>query len=217
MKSARKKPAKSGGQRDLASTRLRILKAAALEFARKGLEGARIDRIATRSRANKAMIYYIFGNKNALHLAVLENLFEEKTRNLDHQVLENAPSVQDLLSLLSTYLDAFLNNPDATRMIIHDMAAGAKTLKRLKKKRPDLFQPFLDVSSQITVLAKQGKVQSLDADKAVLTTMLVLMAVPIFLPYADLIHPKEDPRHKKLTDLELWKNFLAEVFSRTLL
>ena len=217
MTATRKKTAKKGGQRDLAATRLRILKAAALEFARKGLDGARIDRIATRSRANKAMIYYIFGNKEALHLAVLENLFEEKTRNLDHQVLENAPSVQDLLSLLSLYLEAFLKNPDATRMIIHDMVAGAKTLKRLKKKRPDLFQPFLDISSRLTTLTKQGKIRNIDADKAVLTTMLLLMTVPVFLPHADLIHPKGDPNHGKLTDLELWKSFLAEVFFQALL
>ena len=119
--------------------------------------------------------------------------------------------------MLSAYLDAFLKNPDATRMIIHDMVAGAGTLRRLKKKRPDLFQPFLDVSARLKRLGEESKIRPLDPDKAVLTTMLLLMAVPIFLPHADLIRSKTDPLHDKLTDLELWKSFLAEILTRTIL
>lgn len=211
------KKKKTKGQRDLTATRVRILKAAAKEFAKKGLEGARIDQIAALSRANKAMIYYIFGNKEGLHLAVLENLFEEKTRSLDSRVLAGVPSVQDLLGMLSAYLEAFLKNPDATRMIIHDMAAGAGTLRRLKKKRPDLFQPFLDISDRLKRLGSESQIRPLDPDKAVLTTMLLLMAVPVFLPHADLIRPKQDPLYDKLTDMDLWKRFLAEVLSRTIL
>jgi len=220
MKAAPKKPpkakAKAKGQRDLAATRARILKAAAREFAQKGLEGARIDRIAEKSRANKAMIYYIFGNKEALHLAVLENLFEEKTRNLDTEILAGVPSVPDLLSMLSAYLDAFLKNPDATRMILHDLSAGAATLKRLKKKRADLIQPFQEISSRLKTLMDQKKIRAMDPDKAVLTTMLLLIAVPAFLPHADLLHAKGSPGHRNITSTDQWKAFLAEVLVRSL-
>ena len=212
----KKKTKKAKGQRDLAATRRRILKAAAREFAQKGLDGARIDRIAEKSKANKAMIYYIFGNKEALHLAVLENLFEEKTRNLDAEILAGVPSVPDLLTMLSAYLDAFLKNPDATRMILHDLAAGAATLKRLKKKRPDLIQPFQEISSRLKTLMDEEKIRSMDPDKSVLTTMLMLIAIPVFLPHADLLHPKGSPEHKKMTGTDQWKEYLAEVLVRTL-
>ena len=212
----KKKTKKAKGRRDLAATRQRILKAAAGEFARKGLDGARIDRIAEKSKANKAMIYYIFGNKEALHLAVLENLFEEKTRNLDTEILAGVPSVPDLLSMLSAYLDAFLKNPDATRMILHDLAAGAATLKRLKKKRPDLIQPFQEISSRLKTLMDEEKIRSMDPDKSVLTTMLMLIAIPVFLPHADLLHPKGSPEHKKMTSTDQWKEYLAEVLVRAL-
>ena len=217
MKSAVKKTSKAKGQRDLGATRQRILKAAAKEFAREGLQGARIDRIAQRSRANKAMIYYIFGNKETLHLAVLENLFEEKTKTMDRQLLANVPSLQELLTMLSSYLDAFLHNPDATRVIFHDMAAGASALKRLKKKRPDLIQPFRDISVRLKKLMDEGRIRSLDPDKAVLTTMLLLMALPVFLPHADMLHPKGAPLHENLTSPDQWKQFLADILTRALL
>jgi len=221
MKSAKaaagkKAGARTRGPRDLAATRARILAAAAGEFAEKGLEGARIDRIAERSAANKAMIYYIFGNKEALHLAVLENLFEEKTRNLDAELLAGLPSLPSLLAALSAYLDAFLKNPDATRMILHDLSAGAATLKRLKKKRPDLIRPFQEISARLQALMDQKKIRPMDPDKAVLTAMLLLIAVPAFLPHADLLHPRGTPEHGSITSPDQWKRFLAELLARAL-
>jgi TetR/AcrR family transcriptional regulator len=208
--------AKRGGRRDLAATRKRILEAASREFAWKGLDGARIDKIAARSRSNKAMIYYIFGNKEALHLAVLENLFEEKTKNLDAELLVKAPSLEELRLMLSSYFDAFLDNPDATRILFHDLSAGSRTLKRLKGKRPDLFQPFSNISGRLKKLGRQGQVRSLDPDKGVLAAMLLLMALPVILPHADLIHAPGGVAHRNLTNPEKWKRFLADVLFRVL-
>ena len=51
--------------RDPAGTRARILAAATREFARHGLGGARVDRIAASADANKRMLYYYFGDKDA--------------------------------------------------------------------------------------------------------------------------------------------------------
>ena len=65
----------NGGSRDPDRTRQRILDAATAEFARYGLGGARVDRIAARAGANKRMLYYYFGNKDDLFLAVLEDSY----------------------------------------------------------------------------------------------------------------------------------------------
>ena len=63
-----KAPRTARGQRTLR----KILDAALGEFARHGLSGARVERIAARANANKRMIYYYFGSKEDLFLAVLE-------------------------------------------------------------------------------------------------------------------------------------------------
>ena len=62
---------RSSGQRDPARTRAAILAAATHEFTAKGLNGARVDTIATRSRVNKRMIYHYFGGKDGLYLGNL--------------------------------------------------------------------------------------------------------------------------------------------------
>ncbi|MDO0926954.1 TetR family transcriptional regulator [Streptomyces sp. TG1A-8] len=57
--------------RDPGATRARIFEAAVAEFARHGIAGARIDRIATAAKANKQLIYAYFGNKAELFTQVL--------------------------------------------------------------------------------------------------------------------------------------------------
>ncbi|WP_326597502.1 TetR family transcriptional regulator [Streptomyces sp. NBC_01803] len=62
---------------DAAATRARIMEAATAEFAERGIDGARVDRIAERAGANKASIYSYFGNKEQLFAAVLERQMGE--------------------------------------------------------------------------------------------------------------------------------------------
>jgi AcrR family transcriptional regulator len=54
-------------------TRERILRAAAAEFARYGVAGARVNRIAVTARANKERIYHHFGSKERLFEAVMND------------------------------------------------------------------------------------------------------------------------------------------------
>jgi TetR/AcrR family transcriptional regulator len=58
--------------RDSARTKEKILAVAALEFASKGYDGARVDEIVRRGKVSKNLIYYYYGSKEALFIAVLE-------------------------------------------------------------------------------------------------------------------------------------------------
>ncbi|MET7322823.1 TetR family transcriptional regulator, partial [Streptomyces sp. NPDC005549] len=51
-------------------TRERILTAAMAEFARHGIAGARVDRIAKLARTSKERVYAYFRGKEALYAAV---------------------------------------------------------------------------------------------------------------------------------------------------
>ena len=55
-------------------SRAAIFRAAAHEFAERGFEAGGTDRIATRARVNKAMLYYHFGSKAALYAEVVRDM-----------------------------------------------------------------------------------------------------------------------------------------------
>ena len=74
--------------RDAVRTKALLLEAAAREFARFGLGGARVDRIAEQAGVNVRMLYYYFKSKDELFLAVLERAYtvireSEKALQLD--------------------------------------------------------------------------------------------------------------------------------------
>ena len=54
-----------------------ILDIATREFADRGYNGARVDEIATKTRTTKRMIYYYFGSKEQLYIAVLERVYQQ--------------------------------------------------------------------------------------------------------------------------------------------
>ena len=68
-------PTPTGRTNDPARTMANILDVAIAEFAEKGLAGARIDEIAAATQTSKRMIYYYFGSKEGLYLAVLEEAY----------------------------------------------------------------------------------------------------------------------------------------------
>ena len=61
-------------RRTMRDSRAAIFRAAALEFAERGYEAAGTDRIATRARVNKAMLYYHFGSKGELYAEVVRDM-----------------------------------------------------------------------------------------------------------------------------------------------
>ena len=65
-------------RRDPDATRANIIEVATREFAENGLDGARVDEIAEKTRTSKRMIYYYFESKEGLH--VLENVYREIQR-----------------------------------------------------------------------------------------------------------------------------------------
>lgn len=117
-------------QRMGAATRDDILDVATREFSAHGLAGARVDVIAEQTRSSKRMIYYHFGNKEGLYLAVLERAYA-RLRGLEERLdLSAMPPAEALQALISATFDYDFGNPDFVRLIGHENAQQAQTLLR---------------------------------------------------------------------------------------
>ncbi|MFE2460079.1 TetR family transcriptional regulator [Streptomyces sp. NPDC059402] len=96
--------------RDPEATKARIFEAAVAEFARYGIAGARIDRIAAEARANKQLIYAYYGNKGELFASVLEK-----------KMLDLAISVpvdpDDIEGWIDRLLDYHAAHPELLRLL----------------------------------------------------------------------------------------------------
>ena len=118
------------GRRNPARNQERILRAATEEFARYGLGGARVDRIAARANANKRMLYYYYGNKEDLFLAVMEDSYAHIRRAELGLHLQDLDPVQGVRRLVEFTWDYYLKHPEFLTLLNSENLHRARHLKR---------------------------------------------------------------------------------------
>ena len=111
-------------------TKENILEIAAEEFVSAGFSGARVDAIAERTKTSKRMIYYYFGSKEGLYLAVLEQAYT-KIRSLESALhLEDLPPKEAMRRLIESTFDHDDSNPDFVQLVNIENIHRAEHLKR---------------------------------------------------------------------------------------
>ena len=119
-KPARVAPVPTGRTNDPARTQANILEVAEAEFGEHGLAGARIDRIAELTRTSKRMIYYYFGSKEGLYLAVLEETYR-RVRDVEAQLhLQDLEPEEALRRLVAFTFDHHLHHEYYIRVVMSE-------------------------------------------------------------------------------------------------
>jgi AcrR family transcriptional regulator len=134
---------------DPEGTKRDIIEIATEEFAGKGFSGARVDDIAARTKTSKRMIYYYFGGKEGLYIAVLEAAYRnirsvEAVLDLEHQEPEQA--LRTLVSFTWEYQNA---HPEFIRLVMNEnildgaYLSRSKTIQRLNATVIDALRDLL--------------------------------------------------------------------------
>lgn len=134
--------------RDPERTRSELLEVATAAFAESGFAGTRVDDIAERTRTTKRMIYYYFGSKEGLYLAVLEGAYRtirEAEQGLHVGELEPVEALRRLAEL--TY-DHHLAHSDFIRLVSIENIHRGEFIQRLESLRT-LNRPALGVLEDI--------------------------------------------------------------------
>jgi TetR/AcrR family transcriptional regulator len=146
--------------RDAERTQQGILAAAEVEFCDKGLAGARVDAIAEQSGANKRMLYYYFGSKENLYVAVLERAYgamRQAERELNLIDLDPLDAIRKLVEFKFDYL---LHHPAIIRLLAGENMQNAKFLKRSRLLR-DMHNSLANVLQAVLAAGqKKGLVKS---------------------------------------------------------
>ncbi|HLS87548.1 MAG TPA: TetR/AcrR family transcriptional regulator [Burkholderiales bacterium] len=133
---------RTNGARDPERTRRRILEAATSEFARHGLGGARVDRIAALARVNKRMLYHYFGAKEDLFLAVLEESYARiraAERSLDLEHKDPREALRRLVAFTWRY---FLEHPEFMTLLNSENLHKGRHVARSRRVR-EIHSPLV--------------------------------------------------------------------------
>ncbi|MFC1564482.1 TetR/AcrR family transcriptional regulator [candidate division KSB1 bacterium] len=148
-------------------TKENILKAALEVFAEKGEHGTRMEEIALRAKANKAMVYYYYNSRENLYYEVLKTilckLFTTVGDRID-EVMENSDDPMEQIAEISrTYSRLFMENQSWFRIMLEALSGKTDHISRIVREfvaegvvLPVKFQKILENG------IKKGKFRKID-------------------------------------------------------
>jgi AcrR family transcriptional regulator len=164
-------------RRDRDRTRAELLSVATSAFAESGFAGTTVDEIAEKTQTTKRMIYYYFGGKEQLYLAVIENAYrgireaEQALHVGDLAPVEAARRIAEL-----TY-DHHLEHTDFIRLVSIENIHRGSYIRKLESLR-ELNKPALGLLDG--VLARGREEGSLRSDVDSLDVHLVISSYCFF-------------------------------------
>lgn len=203
------------------STQQKILNAAREEFIELGYEGARIQRIAENSRANKAMIYYYFTSKKELYRRVITNVFGGALGQI-RGIFEVDMSVEEKVrALVEFYVSFYRSNTGFIRLMLREIASNSPILTGVLEELKDTIKGYDypgAVETRLLGINSGSKVRDVDPRHTMMS--LVSMCAGFFMlrPVASAIlslSPEEAERFaaersKHISDLLLHGILKAE-------
>ena len=152
-----------------------VFAAAAAEFSDRGFDAARVDRIAARAGLNKAMLYYHYGSKQGLYLAVLRDMFGAVSARA--RAIADAPGRADakMDAWIAAIVEEAAARPWFPPIMLREMASGAPHLD------PETFRLLDGVYAAVRDLLAQGRREGVfRAVDPLLTHMTIMPTILVF-------------------------------------
>lgn len=116
-----------------ADMRRALLDAGKTEFANYGYDGARLERIAAKAGCAKRMLYYYFGNKKDVYLAVIEQSYSDIRGSEEQLNLDALEPLQALHALAQRSFEYHEQNQEFTRLVLQENFQGGEMLGQISK------------------------------------------------------------------------------------
>ncbi|ANI38737.1 TetR/AcrR family transcriptional regulator [Mycolicibacterium vaccae] len=149
--------------RDAERTRAELLAVATEVFAESGYSGARVDEIAERTRTTKRMIYYYFGGKEQLYLAVLENAYRGIREAEQKLTVDHANPVEAIRRLAEVTFDHHIAHDAFIRLVSIENIHRGEFISRLASLR-ELSTPATSLLDDILRDGRAAGVFRTDVD-----------------------------------------------------
>lgn len=152
------------GSRDAQLSQHAILLAATAEFSRYGLEGARVDRIASAAGINKQLLYRYFGSKDDLYLRVLEDVYYRFREDDAALRLESLSPVRAMRVFIASMVERVHRQPHFARLVIDENFHEGRHLKNSERVRTLHTELLASIDDVLARGVKEGQFRkSVDA------------------------------------------------------
>ncbi|RXZ77822.1 TetR/AcrR family transcriptional regulator [Paenibacillaceae bacterium] len=155
-------------------SKIRIIEAARVCFARNGYDGTSIRQICEMADANLALVSYYYGSKEKLYLAVIERFSQEANEKFDGGAFTKPEDA--LKDFIHTFLS--MRKQDAQFHMLLRYELSSKSPR--KATMDQIFAPYLTYIRRILTEGKDSGVFHYESLDLVLTHILSILAYPAY-------------------------------------
>jgi TetR/AcrR family transcriptional regulator len=177
----------------------KILHTARIEFARHGLAGARVDRIASLAGVNKAMIYYHFRSKENLHRVVIDQELGKVKKLMEEALAQETDPESAFRKLSELFRSMFEDQDNFVPMFLREIASANP---RFRKAFANAMSEKKRLTEKAKRLIKDGNKKRLfrdvDSRHAMISFMGMNMGYLLMAPFVNSIWEiKDEEKFKK--------------------
>ncbi len=130
------------------ATRETLLKAAIKVFGKQGLNGARVEQISRAAKSHDRMIYYYFGSKEALFVAVIEETYRRFNEAEARLALDLSQPVQALRDVIAFMWGYYQKHPEFITLLNSENLHRGRHIGK-SSKAGEYASPALEVVSRV--------------------------------------------------------------------
>ena len=203
------------GVRALAAqaTRESILRAATKVFAKHGFAGGRVEQISKAAKSYDRMIYYYFGSKEGLFIAVLEEMYRRFNEAESKLALVGVPPVDALKAVIRFMWLHYQKHPEfITLLNTENLHRGRHISKSLRAR--EYSSPAVSVLGEVLARGVQQKL--FRADVAARDVYLMIASMGYFyLSNRFTLSAFLGEQLETADALAHWETFLIDAVLRT--
>ena len=148
------------------ATRASLLKAAIKIFAQYGLDGGSVDKISKAAKSHDRMIYYYFGNKEGLFVAVIEETYKRFNVAESKLKLDLLDPLRSLEKIVQFILRYYRDHPEfVTLLNIENLHKGKhigqSSFRDYSSKAIGVIDQVLATGAQAGVFSSQVRARDL--------------------------------------------------------
>jgi AcrR family transcriptional regulator len=138
------------GVRELSAqaTRDGILKAATKVFAKYGFDGGSVEKISSAAKSVDRMLYYYFGNKEGLFIAVIEDMYRQMNEAEAELDLDTDQPVQALKEVIAFVMNYYRHHPEFVTLLNTENLHQGRHIVKLDQAA-QYSSPAIDVIRRI--------------------------------------------------------------------
>ena len=141
------------------STEQKILEAAKKVFIQKGLDGTRLEEIATEAGINKALLHYYFRSKEKLFETIFDQISGKVVPDFT-AILESKSPIEDKIErIVHTYIDFVSENPQLPLFLITELNRNPQRMKEILSHTHN-FAKIQQFAFQMITEMQVGRIKS---------------------------------------------------------